>query len=690
MLGKIIKITENGAILQITDHETLASDLINIHIVFEDEKKKILGEVVDIDKDTIRVNFLGEFEQDRFVGGIIRKPSLTSNTRVITDDELELVVGKDSNQSMDIGFSPLYNGYPIRVDINDLFSNHLAIFGNTGSGKSWGTARLIQNLFQSKKFVAFKANIFIFDAYGEYHNAFKNLNQINPNFNFKVYSTLKEEADHELIRIPLWLLDVDDIALLLGATNTAQIPIIEETLKLASIFSQNDEEAHIYKNHLIAKALISVMYTNQIAAKIRNQIFAILTNCNTPELNLDVDVQGLGFSRKFRACFDIDKEGKFAESVLITNYISSFIQPNQNEYEPDHPQQYGLKDLENALDFALISEGFLNNDRAYSDSIFLKVRLHSILNSNLGKYFEYDSYTTVEDYITSLLLMPNGKRAQIVNFNIQDVDDRFAKVITKIYSKMLFNFAKGLKNKGSIPFHLLLEEAHRYVQNDNDRNLIGYNIFDRIAKEGRKYGIILDLISQRPTELSETTLSQCSNFLIFKITHPTDLEYIRTMVPNINAEIIEKQKNLQPGICVAFGRSFKIPMIMRMDKPDPTPTSSNCDIFDKWMIVNPTPQPAPVQPTAPSMEAKPAPVQPTAPSVEPKPAPVQPTIPVTQPSHSTPEPVIPVEPMPQPSIVTPTQPTIQMESPIQTPQPTIEVVPPVTNQPVTNLSLIHI
>lgn len=92
-----------------------------------------------------------------------------------------------------------------------------------------------------------------------------------------------------------------------------------------------------------------------------------------------------------------------------------------------------------------------------------------------------------------------------------------------------------------MPMHLMLEEAHRYVQKDNDINILGYNIFERIAKEGRKFGICLDLITQRPTELSETVLSQCSNFLIFKINHPSDLEYIEKMVPNISSDVIENK-----------------------------------------------------------------------------------------------------------------------------------------------------
>jgi hypothetical protein len=149
---------------------------------------------------------------------------------------------------------------------------------------------------------------------------------------------------------------------------------------------------------------------------------------------------------------------------------------------------------------------------------------------------------------------------------------------------MLFDFAKSRTDRASIPIHLFIEEAHRYVVKDNDVFLIGYNIFERIAKEGRKYGVILDLISQRPVEISETVIAQCSNFLIFKMTHPKDIEYIRTMLPNISADVIEKQKILQPGNCVGFGGAFKLPMVIKMEMPNPAPNSNSCNVNECWGI----------------------------------------------------------------------------------------------------------
>ena len=183
-----------------------------------------------------------------------------------------------------------------------------------------------------------------------------------------------------------------------------------------------------------------------------------------------------------------------------------------------------------------------------------------------------------------ILTNDSGRKAQIINFNINYVDDRFAKNLTKIYSRIFFDYVKNMTNRASLPIHIILEEAHRYVQNDTDVEIIGYNIFERITKEGRKYGIMLGLISQRPSELSTTVLSQCSNFLIFKMLHPLDVDYIRQMVPNVTAEIVNKIKLLQPGTCIAFGSGFKLPSIVKLEMPNPAPASSSCDISGIWFI----------------------------------------------------------------------------------------------------------
>ncbi len=581
MFKEIVTISKNYAIVKIDS--VINDDLLNLNVVFEEQGKKILGEVEGITHDEARINFLGEFHDNKFYDGIIRKPSTKATIRIINANELAELTGYNDSHGMILGLSPLYNNSPIKVNIDDMWSNHTAIFGNTGSGKTYGVARIVQNLFTMPNFIPFNSVIFLFNNTDEYDNAFNSISSYNFNYNYKMFTTNTDKKDN-LIKLPLWLLSVDDYANLLDISEYSQIMIIEKMLNTVCLFVKDDQESKKYKNHLIAKAIQSVLYSNQVSARIRDQIFSILTECNTPELNLEVEVPGIGYTRSFRKCFEIDSQGQFAERVLITDYINKFID-NDTEWKEEYtPTFFTIDNLEDALNFTLISEGYLNNEKMYSEAAALKVKLHSIAKSSLRKYFEYDKFITINDYISELILIGNNKRAQIINFVLEGIDDRFAKALVKIYSRIIFNFLKTLPSRGGMPIHIMLEEAHRYVQKDLDSSLLGYNIFERIAKEGRKFGLIMDLVTQRPTELSESVISQCSNFLIFKINHPRDLEYIEKMVPNISEDVIEKQKSLQAGTCIAFGKMMKIPMIVKMQIPNPAPQSSNANIFDKWMI----------------------------------------------------------------------------------------------------------
>lgn len=582
MFEKILSITKNFAIVKISN--SIGDDILNYNVIFIDNDRKILGEIIEIINGEIKIAFLGEYIDNKFYVGVLRRPSLTAKIRIINGIEFGELVGNNTQGSFKLGVSPFYNNYPIMVGIDDMFSNHTAILGNTGSGKTCGVARIIQNFFSMNDKIPFNSNFCIFNNTNEYDAAFKDINKINHNLNYKLFTTDKNNVSGYKISIPLWVMEVDDYANLLDVTEYFQLNIIEKMLSLVSIFAKNDIEAIRYKNHLIAKALISIMYSNQVAGKIRDQIFNILTDCYTDELNLDVEIPGVGYKREFRKCFEIDLKGDFVERVLVTKYIQSFINNNESWNEDYVPVFFNLDQLEIALNFTLISEGFLFNEKSYAEAMALKVKLHSINNSYRREFFNYNNFITSEQYVNSLFITSDNKRAQIINFVLEDIDDRFAKSLVKIYSRLLFKFSRNIQPRASMPIYLMIEEAHRYVQMDLDTEILGYNIFDRIAKEGRKFGFIMNLVTQRPLELSETVLSQCLNFIIFKITHPADIEYIEKMIPNISNDIIEKQKILQSGTCIAFGKIMKIPMIIKMEMPNPSPQSSNASIYDKWIV----------------------------------------------------------------------------------------------------------
>ncbi len=576
---KIEEILENEIIVSF-DYVGEYDELVNHYVLFND-KKKLVGEITNIRKDKLVINLIGEIDNNNFTYGVTSKPSNNATIELIGPDATELITSyPDTRDSLYLGHSAIFRDLKINMNVTKFFNSHFSIIGGTGSGKSFSLSRIVQTLFEDKEKAPQNASIFVFDTYGEYHPSFKNLEKNNPDISFKNYTTNPYENE-ELLRIPPYLLGVDDLAILLNAEEPQQLQVLNKALELVNVFKRDGDNIKNIKNDIIARAILDILLSGRPSVQIRDQILSILSFYKTDELNLESVLSQPGYNRSLKNCLIIDTDGKLREIELLTKFFNSFILENDALTIPKKLIKYNLEDLENAIDFALISEGILKSEKVYDRNNLLKVRIHSLIDSEYKSFFDYTELIDKESYIASLILKKNRK-CQLINFNINYVDDRFAKTIVKIITKMLFDVSKTLKPRASIPFHIVLEEAHRYVQNDDDVDLLGYNIFERIAKEGRKYGVLLGLITQRPSELSETVISQCNNFLIFKMTHPHDMEYINKMIPFMSNEVSKQIQSIPPGYCYVFGTAFKLPMIVKVDMPDPTPISNNVNIQKVW------------------------------------------------------------------------------------------------------------
>ena len=136
MFEKITYISDESCTVKLKEDQEITINLMNLHLIFEDDTKKILAEVDDLDGKSLKARFLGEIVGDKLIGGTIRKPSMDAKIRVIDKSEIPLITGSDTKGYMKLGTSPFYDGFPVYLDVNSFFSNHFAIFGNTGSGKS--------------------------------------------------------------------------------------------------------------------------------------------------------------------------------------------------------------------------------------------------------------------------------------------------------------------------------------------------------------------------------------------------------------------------------------------------------------------------------------------------------------------------------------------------------------------------
>ena len=580
MFGKILDIDDNYVILENASHK-LEVNYVNYHVVFPENDRSVVGEIVGMNEDEIKVFLVGEIRNDKFSSGVLKKPNFNSKPRIVYKSEVEKFLGSQdigSIETLYVGKSLTYDGFNVCADLNDFFSNHFAILGNTGSGKSCGVSRILQNLFyHNDEKMPVNAHLVLFDVYGEYNSALSKINEL-PGMGYKYFTSNLNFGDGDLINIPAYFLEVDDLALLLNASSPTQLPILEKALQLVYIFKSEEQSMQLYKDNIIAKALLDVLSSGRSSTQIRDQIVAVLSRYNTPNINLNTQIIQPGYTRTLTQCLNIDNQGKMNNVQLVVDYLEKIQKFDISNLVIDRNVIYDLDDLYYALDFALISEGMLKSEKVYDEYNQLLTRLLQIINSDNKKFFEPGNHRISKDTFVRNLF--DGY--QIINMNLNYIDERFAKTLTKIFTKIFFNFATNLQERGSYPIHVILEEAHRYVQNDNDINVIGYNIFDRITKEGRKYGVILGLITQRPSELSTTALSQCSNFIAFRMFHPNDLSIISNISSNVSMETINKLKNLTPGTAMIFGVSFKLPLIAKLELPDPMPQSTSVNIKNRW------------------------------------------------------------------------------------------------------------
>lgn len=363
MLGKIIAINESIVSVKLDVNIYDYDGLISKNVVFKDKETINIGEVIAIGNGIMSVTLVGEIKNNKFMFGDITKPSFKAICYLIDDSVLNIILNNDAPNTIKLGKSYIYPKYDIKLDVGNFFSNHFAILGNSGSGKSYSVAKILQSIFYQCTTLPFYSNIFLFDAYGEYQRAFSRIHEVNENINYKVYTTDLNSTEFEILSYPFWLLGIDDLALLMNVTSKEQLPVIEKALKLVSYFAREESEIINQKNDIIARCLLDVLFSGKSPSLIRNKIVSILTKFYTSNINLEVKLEKGGWTRTIRQCLFVEQGGEFADVELVIEYLESLCLNNFELSLPNGEYMYTMKDFSNALDFALISEGTLNRDR---------------------------------------------------------------------------------------------------------------------------------------------------------------------------------------------------------------------------------------------------------------------------------------------------------------------------------------
>lgn len=512
--------------------------------------------------------------------------------------------------TIEIGTSAVFKGYPVKSRLDELFGGHVAVLGNTGSGKSCTVASIFQSVFMKPEaFAALGSAFVIFDVNGEYRRSLDNvpgwirscyLKATEPDMPIPDVSQKRQGAEiKDRFKLPHWFMSVDEWALLLRASERSQLPALRTALGLTTLFQETpagdagQNNLNEIRNHVLAKIILSILHSDASSPSKVDRILALLNTFSTDEISKETVSTGLFID--FGQFRDGPKRDTSSKYEALLELLNGHIQD-----EPVLPgyanTPFSFERLQAALDLALFYEEANGNKQIRDYCSQLVTRLKSVidnpdyefLRADVGALQDHDREPT--HYVDRLLGIAGQnerykKERQICIIDLNDASDEIVELASAVVARLIFDRMRRADPRNTMPVHLILEEAHRYISEKPSRFAIDAGItFQRIAKEGRKYGAFLIVASQRPSELSKTVLSQCNNFIIHRIQNPDDLSQIRQMTPFISETLLRRLPSLPKQHALIFGNSVNIPTTFRVRDAHPTPYSNDTQVRNIWYV----------------------------------------------------------------------------------------------------------
>lgn len=609
---------------------------------FEDnEIEKLTGEIkFSKSKRHLLATMLGTISEGKYIDGVYNYPILDNPVWYIIKDDLEKIFDNSSTKEgidyqkdfyLPIGKNSNFPDYDIKINPDKFFAKHSAILGNTGSGKSCTVASILQTLLKfnySKKEKEENklkcATIIIFDTNGEYKKAFEDFDNINA-------FTISEEG----MKVPYWFMNYEDFEYLFEPSAGTQAPILKKALGMSKakikIGSLIRNEIHIsYVNQL--EELKDLLEKNQkelllfLIHRLENlkkdfennyssytEIISVLNNLWSEKIKNNLEnnygIRGSISSEIVKNSYD--KLTEELKKIITKKSIST----NSNI---DLPKYFDFNELiNNGLDEAINDiEENQNKYREYISS--LKLRLASFMSdlrksepllfnekeieNSLEIFFKYifgDKELTEKNifsnYKVKVFKSNNNslkQKNQIIILDLSLIPFELLETITGLIGRLILEFAQRInkieeykEDRGTFPISLVLEEAQNYIPevDKNNKKSITKKVFERIAREGRKFGVSLLVSSQRPSELSRTILSQCNTFIVHKLQNPEDQKYIRQIVSAANEDLLNQLPILSQQHAIIMGEAVRTSSQLRINDITSKPDSNNPKFIEKWL-----------------------------------------------------------------------------------------------------------
>ncbi len=557
----------------------------------------------------------GNYEIER---GVYSYPSVGDIVVVPNQAQLRAIVqNKDCHAKVKIGISSMAANAPVYINPDRVFGRHIAVLGNTGSGKSCSVAGLIRwSLEAAKKELEedkkLNSRFIVLDPNGEYGKTFDGLCNVRK-FQVVLNENTVEDTLVKQLKVPSWMWNSYEWSSIAQASGKTQRPLLRKTLREVRYGGRLDEN-----DSLIAprRFLISILVS------LRNfERQGITAIANWPgKNNLGETLQSSTNSLSTFLEKITDEPKQKIEAIIATinavlqrrprtgnNYpafelkdiqeVCNSITDSQNVFgelisyqgpDEDSPVFFTNEDFLSHIE-RLSQE---NNAQQYMD--FFMMRVRSILtDSRIASVIETKTKeeTTLEEWLGEYI----GNNDDNGSINIIDLSllpSEILFVIVSVLSRVIFEAHQRFRRMtGTIlPTTLVVEEAHNFIKRyDGDSDEITANklcsqSFEKIAKEGRKFGLGLMLSSQRPSELSQTVLSQCNSFLLHRLVNDKDQEMVKKLVPDNLGSILNELPILPTKKAILLGWAAPIPIIVEMNtlKEDDRPKSKDPEFWDVW------------------------------------------------------------------------------------------------------------
>ena len=543
------------------------------------------------------------------VGGVVVLP---------TERQLRSIIESGERRRVKIGTSPLAGDAEVCVDPNRMFGRHLAVLGNTGSGKSCSVAGLIRwSLEQAKQGASGKrpnARFIVLDPNGEYSRAFGgNEDSVNARI-FKV-----NPADGELaLKVPLWFWNSAEWCSFTQASSQTQRPLLRRALRemkagRADISELTLEERKLALRRYLSSRMISIRHDLRSGAiqtdesKFGFRLKAIakdLEHKNTefPDRGLELILQAIATACDATFNEFVNNAGKLIEyyRAFTESQVNEIVEAMQASLEqlggiiyqegPDEdvPLPFNGTDLADHLEILAEQE----NVRQYLDFLIARIRTF-LSNPKMRKVIGSTDGITLKKWLEDYIGTDKTESACVSVIDLSLVPTEVVHVVTAVIARMVFEvLQRYVKANGvALPTVVVMEEAHtfikRYKEDVENQNAatICCQVFERIAREGRKFGLGLILSSQRPSELSPTVLSQCNTFLLHRISNDRDQELVHRLVPDNLRGLLRELPLLPSQNAILLGWASELPVLVRMnDLPkSQQPRSDDPEFWEVWV-----------------------------------------------------------------------------------------------------------